>query len=737
MAEAMSVGQTETRDGRYRLVEQVRSSLFIILQTGGTQQNVLQLRRDVREVVDLKAAHYLYCGLQEDFTKYVISTIRKPLLLASTEEFMAILTKEWRNYERNTKMISDIAKYVDIIYVPEAGANTLTKAAILIFRDEVACHVDVRDRLRDTMLGMVKMDRQGTLIDRSTLKLASDMLIWVGTESKNVYEEGFEKSFLDESAQFYYEVGERDIEIMRAFDYIAKAEQYISEEAERAKQCLDEATVDRLTHLVKAQLIGRHMRTLLEMNGSGVEHMLKNRMFEHLARTFRVMHSVDGGTRMLLDCVSQYFRQMGISIVKNHGESSSLMAQLLDLKSDYDTVIERCFADHQEAKESASLDFDYILSSVKQAPQQLASFVDVIIRHDIENFNSEEIDKFFNKVASLFGSLQEQHVFERHYKHLLAKRLIRNNCALEHVERLALLKIRAANENVFIDGIEILFRDMKRSQRLSATFSNAMRNIGIENDGVDINMMVLTKGFWPLVVASQPVTLPKICRRALENFMLFCSGKGWNLELQPHLGWADMTAIFYGPRNEDQPSTSDAVSTSLYPRTYDIKVTTYQMCVLMMFNNHEKISYGDIASETKIPETTLIRALNSLCMGRAQAPVLNKKPASNEIESDDIFTVNDSFTSNADNVNIESTSSNEPAFNLHDEQKYTLEAAIVRTMKAHRKMTHDDLFTEVTHLLRDTYTPSRMVFKTRIEALLEREYLERDPENNEVYIYVP
>ncbi|KAL1418206.1 hypothetical protein MTO96_026092 [Rhipicephalus appendiculatus] len=284
-----------------------------------------------------------------------------------------------------------------------------------------------------------------------------------------------------------------------------------------------------------------------------------------------------------------------------------------------------------------------------------------------------------------------------------------------------------------------MFKDMHISGNMMKQFKEAVSSCRVDLHGVDINVRVLTTGFWPLAAATQQSNIPVAPWSAYQVFQRFYLAKhnGRQLTLQPHLGWADISAVFYGPA-ENGPSTSQTVSSAssgeLQTRTYVIQVTTYQMCVLMLFNRHDAISYQDIASETKIPETSLVRALNSLCMGKASEPVLTKTPATNEIESDHIFAVNDAFTSGLEKVKIESTSSkknrapkkSEPVVNLDEDRRYELEAAIIRIMKAHaRRCRTKDLLAEATKLLHTRYTPSPAAFRKRVEALVEREYLEK------------
>lgn len=61
----------------------------------------------------------------------------------------------------------------------------------------------VRDHLRETLLGMVARERKGEVVDRSAIKNACQMLMLLGINSRQVYEEDFERPFLQQSAEFY------------------------------------------------------------------------------------------------------------------------------------------------------------------------------------------------------------------------------------------------------------------------------------------------------------------------------------------------------------------------------------------------------------------------------------------------------------------------------------------------------------------------------------------------------
>lgn len=67
---------------------------------------------------------------------------------------------------------------------------------------------------------------------------------------------------------------------------------------------------------------------------------------------------------------------------------------------------------------------------------------------------------------------------------------------------------------------------------------------------------------------------------------------------------------------------------------------------------------------------------------------------------------------------------------------YRIDAAIVRIMKARKRLEHQQLVAEVFKQLQARFHPEAIEIKRRIENLIEREYLERDQDDKRVYQYV-
>lgn len=95
----------------------------------------------------------------------------------------------------------------DRVYVQQNNVDNVYNLGLTLFRDHVIRYGNIRDRLKDTLLDMVMRERKGEVIDRLAVRNACQMLISLGIsenqEGRHVYEEDFERPFLQQSADFY------------------------------------------------------------------------------------------------------------------------------------------------------------------------------------------------------------------------------------------------------------------------------------------------------------------------------------------------------------------------------------------------------------------------------------------------------------------------------------------------------------------------------------------------------
>ena len=72
---------------------------------------------------------------------------------------------------------------------------------------------------------------------------------------------------------------------------------------------------------------------------------------------------------------------------------------------------------------------------------------------------------------------------------------------------------------------------------------------------------------------------------------------------------------------------------------------------------------------------------------------------------------------------------------VQDDRNLAIEAAVVRIMKSRKKLSHTDLVKEVLTIL-SMFRPQVRSIKQRIENLISREFLARDPDDPNIYLYL-
>ncbi|CAG7825226.1 unnamed protein product [Allacma fusca] len=720
-----------TMDDKY--VESIWSLLKSAIQEIQKKNNsglsFEELYRNAYTMVLHKHGEKLYTGLKEVVTQHLESKVREEVLRSLHNNFLQVLNQAWNDHQTSMVMIRDILMYMDRVYVQQNNVDNVYNLGLIIFRDQVVRYGGIRDHLRDTLLDMVMRERRGEVVDRLAIKNACQMLMVLGIEDRSVYEEDFERPFLHQSAEFYKLESQKFLAENSASVYIKKVETRINEEAERAKHYLDESTESRIVEVVEEELIKKHMRTIVEMENSGVVHMLKYQKTEDLACMYKLFSRVTDGLKTVADCISRYLREQGKALVREDEAANAItfVQNLLDLKDRFDHFLINSFNNDKIFKQMIASDFEYFLNLNQKSPEYLSLFIDDKLKKGVKGMSEQEIETVLDKTMVLFRFLLEKDVFERYYKQHLAKRLLLNKSVSDDSEKNMISKLKTECGCQFTTKLEGMFKDMTVSNTIMEEFKEHVTTTGVSLHGVDLSVRVLTTGFWPTQHTSSKCTIPSSPRNAFEAFKRFYLAKhsGRQLTLNPQLGSADLNAVFYGPRREEGEGRDGASSSTtsvaavpsnqrLGPRKHIIQVSTYQMCIL------------------------------SLAMGKASQRILIKQPKTKEIEQSHVFFVNDSFTSKLHRVKIQTVAAKgeseperkETRSKVDEDRKHEIEAAIVRIMKARKKLPHSSLVAEVTEQLKSRFLPHPVVIKKRIEGLIEREYLARTNEDRKVYTYI-
>lgn len=120
---------------------------------------------------------------------------------------------------------------------------------------------------------------------------------------------------------------------------------------------------------------------------------------------------------------------------------------------------------------------------------------------------------------------------------------------------------------------------------------------------------------------------------------------------------------------------------------------------------------------------------------------LTKHPKGREINETDTFTLNANFTDPKYRIKINTVQLKETAAEnkeTHErvaaDRNYETQAAIVRILKARKRITHSELVAETIRVTKNRGTLDVSGIKKNIDRLIEKEFLEREDDGMYAYI---
>ena len=157
------------------------------------------------------------------------------------------------------------------------------------------------------------------------------------------------------------------------------------------------------------------MRTIVEMEGSGVVHMLKNNRMEDLACMYKLFGRVSDGHKTIGECVSRYLREEGKALVTQSTDENSqqtnavtYIQNLLELKDRFDNFLINSFSNDKYFKQVISGDFEYFLNLNQRSPEYLSLFIDDKLKKGVKGLSDAEVEQVLDKSMILFRFLQEK-----------------------------------------------------------------------------------------------------------------------------------------------------------------------------------------------------------------------------------------------------------------------------------------------------------------------------------------
>ncbi|CAF1417985.1 unnamed protein product [Adineta ricciae] len=697
----------------------LKQALEAILNGTTSPTNEEQLYRHINHLCTTSSndanpsSNLLYENLRKILDEHIQTLV--PVLLSEPNDsldYLRTLNTVWNDH---MSLIRQLFIVLDRTYVLHAAVPSIWELNQDLFRRHIMQNLKISNRCINGLLKLIEQERRSETVDRSLIKSLIRMLI-----DLHLYRKDFEPVFLRTTEQLYHNEGRQLIQTLELSQYLTHVERRLREEQTRITHYIDQSTKVQLIHLVETNLITLHIK---EMLSKGFDTLIDENRYGSITLMYELLLRVgQTGMSELREAFGNYIKKHGRALVVDAEKDEKMVDELLEFKEKLDQFLLECFHNNEKFSNTLKDSFEHFLNQRSNKPAELiAKAVDARLRTGNKEASEEELEKILDKLLVLFRFIHGKDVFEAFYKKDLAKRLLVGKSASVDAEKSMLLKLKHECGNVFTSKLEGMFKDMELSKDIMSAFEQHMH--GRETPG-NINMYVsiLTMGFWPTY---QPVTAilpPELCRLQ-EIFAKFYLSKHTGRKL--HWQYSLDHCLLKGWLKDKMPK--------------EFQVSLFQALVLLLFNQHLELNYNDIKEQTKLQEAELHRTLQSLACGKIR--LLNKKPLTKEINPNDQFTLNTSFEHKLIRIKINQVQLKETqeensstTQRVVQDRHYQIDAAVVRIMKTRKTLPHAQLMSEVFAQLK--FPISTSTVKTRIESLLEREYMKRSADNANVYEYI-
>ena len=342
----------------------------------------------------------------------------------------------------------------------------------------------------------------------------------------------------------------------------------------------------------------------------------------------------------------------------------------------------------------------------------------------------ELIDKKLDSIVRLFCCLNGRGQFIATYTERLAQRLLNKTTCSDKAEEQMINKLQVQCGHNTVNKIKTMFQDMIKSKNVMEEFiqkQGGNKNIG----GIEFNVEILTSGHWPYQ-APADYRIPPQFQRGRDTFTNFYGQK-----------FANRTLIWLYNHG------SITVQTTYTSKPYYFVINCPQATILSLFNECDVLTKKQVMERTSLNEQDFKDAMMKFCHPKYRV-LLKENMKKPEFKDDEKIKVNADFKNDIIKIKLvpqikadklmEGAGGNrgvaEVEAQVVQQRCQIIDATCVRIMKARKVETQNNLTNEIIRQIQMFQAQPQMI-KQRFDHLIEREYIERDPDDRTKFRYLP
>ena len=504
----------------------------------------------------------------------------------------------------------------------------------------------------DAVLKLVEKQRNGETIEQGRIKSVVDSFVSLGLDEADnnkstldVYRFNFEKPFLEATKSYYENEARQFMSENSMVEYMKKVETRLEEEKDRVGLYLHPDIMQPLMKCCRDVLVRDHSERLRDE----FQILLDNDRQDDLARMYRLLSQITDGLEPLRTRFESHVRKAGLANVEKIPSDSDAdpkiyVDALLEIHTQYQKLVDDAFSGESEfvrSLDNACKEFvnrnKVCGNSSSRSPQLLAKYTDGLLKKSGKSAEEADLEAALTQVMTIFKYIEDKDVFQKFYSQLLAKRLVHSSSASEDSETSMISKLKEACGFEYTNKLQRMFQDIQISKDLNTSFKDVQdKNLDAEDmkKVVDANYHILGTGFWPLTPPTTEFIPPQEIVRTYTRFQTFYFDK--------HSG-RKLTWLWNLCKGEIK---ANYIKNAKVPYTF--QVSTFQMAILLLFNDQDIISYEDAQKATSLSTEYLDPSIAVFL----KAKVLNAIPEGAKPEPGTKFSLNYNFKNKKVKVNL-------------------------------------------------------------------------------------
>uniref|UniRef100_A0A673H1V1 Cullin-2 n=1 Tax=Sinocyclocheilus rhinocerous TaxID=307959 RepID=A0A673H1V1_9TELE len=560
-------------------------------------------------------------------------------VLESEEKVLGMYHRYWEEYSKGAEYMDCLYRYLNTQFIKK---NKLTEADLqygyggvdmnepLMEIGELALDMWRKlmiEPLQPMLIGMllkeIKNDRSGEDPNQKVIHGVINSFVHVEQYKKKFplkfYQEIFEGPFLTKTGEYYKQEASNLLQESNCSQYM-----------EKVRCCNHNLSYAKVIHECQQRMVADHLQFL---HGE-CQNIIRQEKRDDMANMYTLLRAVSSGLPHMIQELQVHIHDEGLRATSNLSQENmptQFVESVLEVHSKFVQLINTVLNGDQHFMSALDKALTSVVNyrepkSICKAPELLAKYCDNLLKKSAKGMTENEVEDKLTSFITVFKYIDDKDVFQKFYARMLAKRLIHGLSLSMDSEEAMINKLKQACGYEFTSKLHRMYTDMSVSTDLNNKFNNFIKTQETVVDlGISFQIYVLQAGAWPLThVPSSTFAIPQELEKSVQMFELFYN---------QHFSGRKLTWLHYLCTGE--------VKMNYLSKPYVAVVTTYQMAVLLAFNNSETVSYKELQDSTQMNEKELQKTIKSLL----DVKMISHDSQKEEIEAESTFSLIMSFTS--------------------------------------------------------------------------------------------